>query len=162
MRRLIASTLMGLAFGISAPLSALAATDGDRGPNCADIVKGGGSYVSPTTNASVAGPTVIFGYMLREPSCRNWVYNLFVTTVVNTASGPTVGTPLVEAMNIGNGVTQTEKFNIPITSSPPTNVCVSATVQSDDGKVFERAPGDATACLVLTLDATTPPGISFG
>jgi hypothetical protein len=80
MRRLIATTLLGLGFGLTVPLSALAATDGDPGPNCADIINGGGSYVSPATNASVSGPTVIFKYGLAEPSCRNWIYNLFVTT----------------------------------------------------------------------------------
>lgn len=162
MKRLIATTLMALAFGISAPLSALAATDGDPGPNCADITKGGGSYVSPATSASVSGPTVIFGYALAEPSCRNWIYNLFVTTVVNGAS-PTVGTPLADAMKIGDGITQTEKFRIPVTTSPtPQTVCVYATVQSDDGKLFERAPGDGAGCVVFTLDSTGAPFIGFG
>ena len=159
MRRLIATTLLGLAFGLAVPLSAIAATDGDPGPNCADITKGGGSYVSPATNGSVSGPTVIFGYKLAEPSCRNWIFKLFVTN----SSSALVGPLLAQAASIGNGVTQTETFTIPITTSPPiTNVCVYATVQSDDRKVFERAPGDGSACLVLTLDAGFASSIGFG
>jgi hypothetical protein len=66
---------------------------------------------------------------------------------------------LAQATNVGDGVTLNEKFAILVTTSP--TVCVYATVQSDDGKLFERAPGDGTACVVLTLGSGVP-FIGFG
>jgi hypothetical protein len=157
---LIASLVLGLGL-VAAPVATPAAPGDAKGPPCANITSGDGSY----TGTLGGSGTIDFTIQLQAPACSTVAYSFFVTDTtgdtIAAASSSQDDVCTVEAS--GGGCLH---FTYSIASSPA-NVCIYATT-AIQSHIVDSAPNASaldctgpTSSIVATLNGGVGAGGNF-
>jgi hypothetical protein len=150
-KRLIALLTLGVALAALLPVSSGAVDT--RGPACADIVFGDGSYavndLSTAPPTPLAEPTLTWRFDLAAPSCAAVTYTLYIYDSTGTTL---LGDPLtVTGVSGASSIEFTQTFNgAGEPTADPDGVCLVGTT-SLGRHVADRAPDEG--CVPVAPDS---------